>query len=268
MENIKGISNVQGIDQGSGETITIDDFKEKYGLNALKQGMILLCPDCNEELYVHGLSSLIINAGFNHKPGTTCLLENGFGKGLAAPSDWDIENGKRIRELLHNKVFISKLYCFCHSICLKKNLSVDKFCELVREADKRNLWRAKDLEDWVIGFLLLLFGDFKGEPSRVNPNKEPEPYVFRFYLMKRDEIFRKFLSTIRNKRIDIKDVCLGKDYQLYKVFDNGNKMNFSTGNPYPVTMTTWERFGEDFEKTLKSDSEALLNQIKQLRERK
>lgn len=247
--------------------ITIDDFKEKYGLNALKQGVVLLCPNCNEELYVHGISSLKINAGFNHKPGTACLLENGFGKGLAAPSDWDIENGKRIRGLLQDKEFISKLYCFCHSLCLKKNLSVNRFCELVREADKRNLWRAKDLDDRIIGFLLLLFGDFRGKSSKTDQNKEQKPYTFRFYLMKRGEILRKFLSTISNRKININDICLGKDYQLFKVFDNGNKMNFPAGNPYPVSTATWERFSDDFEKTLKSDSEELVKQIKQLKEK-
>ena len=244
--------------EGTSTLISIDTFKRKYGEKALKEGLKLICPACKGALHTYAVISLKKKPSFHHYLNTSCIYSDEKSNSFAAPRAWDIENGKRIRSLLEDKEFISKLYCFCLKLCKKGNLPVNKFVELVKRADKRNLWSHGGLEEWVIGFLLLVLDDFEGE------SQKKEKYIFRFFLEK--DIKRLDEGILQsNIKIAIDDLMAREDYFLVKVFGNGKFMNASEGNPYKVSRNNWIEFSHDYEWAFDNQGERLVQKIKELK---
>jgi len=245
--------------KNSSKLIYIDEFKRKYGLKSLDKGLELICPSCKNDLHVYAKSSIKVSARFHHGPGSSCLYVDGREGYLSLPNSWDIENGIKIRDALENKEFISKLYCFCLKLCGKGTLPVDKFLNLVKKADKRNLWACSGLEDWVIGFLLLVLDDFTGQTDA------GRSYVFRFFLEK-NRIDKSAYLEKNQKKIDINEILKGEEFFLVRVFDNGKIKNFPAGNPYPVIKDIWLEFTQNFEWAYLNHGEKLVTRIQRLRE--
>jgi hypothetical protein len=260
---------LEAIIKSEGRIVTIDEFLRKYGLISIKNGLELICPACDGKLYVYGATSINVQSSFNHRPNTSCTLMSDYNKGISAPSEFDLMNGRRIRALLEQKEFISKLYCFCLALCGKKNLPVDKFCELIKKADKRNLWRIKGLEEWVIGFLLLILDDFEGLRETKDNKQKVMKYTFRFFLKEHLSQHQKIVAPSKENKpqqqIKIEDLWKKGGYYLYKVFSSGTLMTYPAGNPYPVNIDSWERFLEQFETVMKDFGKDLANEVKNLK---
>ena len=248
----------QALIKESNKLISIDVFKRQYGEQALREGLKLICPACKNELYTYGLVSLKREARFQHNPGTSCIYVDDRGEYLAAPNGWDIENGKYLRLALEDKEFISKLYCFCLTLCRNGNLPVNKFIELVQRADRRNLWSHSGLKEWLVGFLLLVLDDFQGGA------KEDKKYIFRFFLKKNIKDLKN-LPPKSGTKIKIEDLIENEDYYLVKVFDNGNLMKLPEGNPYNVNRVNWEKFSKNYEWVMSNQGDRLIQKIKDLR---
>lgn len=247
--------------KGSNQLITIEEFKRKLGLAAIdKHELELVCPACNNALHPYGLTSLMVLAGFHHNPGTTCIYTEDRDSLFKEPGRWDLENAARLLAKLADKEFISKLYCFCHKLCGKGGLKVEKFCELIKKANSRNLWGCGGLEEWVIGFLLLVLDDF--EAKSISIPKEVK-YVFRFYLKDYKELHMKQQNAEDRKqsKIRIEDIWEKGNYFLYKVFASGVMTRLPEGNPYPVSREVWEEFSKNYEWIKKDLSELLLKRI-------
>ncbi len=245
--------------KGTNKLITIDTFKRQYGEKAVRDGLELICPACRNIVHPYALVSFRRKACFHHNPNTSCIYLDERDSYIAIPKQWDIESGKRLRASLGDKEFISKLYCFCLTLCRRGNLPVDKFIGLVKKADKRNLWSHAGLEEWIIGFVLLVLDDFEAE------DKSGRPYVFRFLL---EQNFTKPnpLITKSKQKVDIEDLTQQGDYFLVKVFDNGNLMRHPEGNPYLVSKDSWKKFSKEYEWAYKNQGDRLLKRVKELKE--
>ena len=247
--------------KGSNQLITIEECKRKYGLASIdKHGLELVCPACNNSLYPYAIASLKVSAGFHHNPGTTCICREDRDGLFKEPGEWDVAGAIALRARLQDKEFLSKLYCFCHKLCGNGGLKVDKFCELIRKADSRNLWGCKGLEEWVIGFVLLVLDDFEMKSN--NPPYETK-YVFRFFLKNYKALDLKQLKQDDRKqsKMRIEDLWEKGDYFLYKVFASGVMMNVPEGNPYQVSKEMWEEFSKNYEWVKKELSELLLKKV-------
>jgi hypothetical protein len=238
---------LKAVIKGTNKFLSIEEFKSKYGLKSLEEGMELECPACKNKLYVYGITSIRVGAGFHHYPNTSCIYVDDHNEYLSTPKEWNLENGNKIRTALKNKEFISKLYCFCLKLCGKKKLSIDKFLALINKADKRNLWACSGLEEWILGFLLLVLDDFQGELKE--PSSPRKIYTFRFFLKKGDAAHTKEFAQMINhsSKIDLEDLLTSEQYYLFKVFGNGKLMDQDESNPYPVNRETWKHCLADYQ---------------------
>ena len=120
------------------------------------------------------------------------------------------------------------LYAFCNTLCGRsKRLGVQKFNELVREADRRNVWGYKGLPVWALPFVLLALRDFEGFSGR-----RQRRFVFRFVLKE-------------SPPPRLEDVWESGTYHLLRVFDGGGVMDFPPGNPYPIRKDIWQLYSRE-----------------------
>jgi hypothetical protein len=182
------------------------------------------------------------------------------------PSEWDLENAAMLRAKLQNKEFISKLYCFCHKLCGKGGLKVDKFCELIKKANNRNLWGCRGLEEWVMGFLLLVLDDFEVK-SDLPPHETK--YLFRFFLKnyKALDLKQQKQADRKQSKIRIEDIWEKGEYFLYKVFASGVMMSLPEGNPHVVSKEVWEEFSKNYEWVKKELGDLLLKKVGEVYEK-
>ncbi len=168
--------------KGTTRLLTVDEVVQDYGLRPHENGIETLCPSCSEPVYLYGAVSLKVSKRFHHHDSRDCVLSNRVSDLWIHSNHWDFERGKRIRQFLSEGDALKKLYTFCNNLCGRhKRLGVEKFNELVLEADRRNLWCYKDIPLWAVPYLLLALRDFQGY------GKDPKkPFVFRFVLKEKE----------------------------------------------------------------------------------
>lgn len=233
----------------------IHKFKGKYQNNEIE----LQCPACDQPVYLYGYKSIEVQGRLQHFPHTTCIFYEDVCKGVGGFSSYNFENGKRLRDLVETKEFASKLYCFCLELCGRDNLSVKSFCNLIKTADRKKLWMAAGLEEWVLGFLLLLLKDFVApDPEGFKQRTDKNRYQFRFVLVEegREE---------KTRKIKPEDIWEKGGFILKKVFESGQLMKLIEGNPFDVSLDKYEKYTSRWETTQKNFGEELIKTIKLLK---
>lgn len=215
--------------KGTERLVTVETLISDHGMTPQEKGIETVCPVCSEPVYVYGAISLVVAKRFHHYEGGECILSPRVYDHWVKASDWDFERGQRIRKILSEGDALKKLYTFCNNLCgRKKRLGIEKFNELVSEADRRNLWCYKDIPLWVVPYLLLTLRDFQGYGKELK-----KPFVFRFLLKEKPPK-------------DIKEVWESERFHLLRVFEKGRQMDYPPGNPYALTKEIWEQQSKDY----------------------
>ncbi len=165
---------------------------------------------------------------FHHFEGADCVLSHKESRWIKT-SDWDFERGRQLRAFFSEGDGLKQLYAFFKELCgRKRHLSVKAVCQIIKEADRINLWSYKGVEVWTIPFLLLCLRDFEGYGKA-----SKETFLFRFVLKGRPP--KKLKKVWENEK-----------FHLLRVFDGGRVMDFPLGNPYPIRKDVWEQYSKEF----------------------
>lgn len=212
------------------QLVTVGECCTLYGLKSENRGIHLFCPLCHQPVFMYGANSMNVTARFHHLEGAEeCSFSNNLGARYSwlIPRDVDIEGGKRLKESVFEKENLRQIYAFCHYLLRKQPFPTEKFCKLIKLADRRNIWVYRDLPFWAVGYILMTLCDFEG--ARNDGTK----YIYRFVL-----------GEDRPKTIEGLWENEGR-YNLHKVFDGGKIMDYPPGNPYEVSEENFYRFSSN-----------------------
>ena len=160
----------------TGRLVTPEQFIGLEGPGYREKGILPLCPQCEAPLSPYGVHSLKVASRFDHPDGSQCPLSSTPDSRYAhlAPTDWDLEQGKRLRSALCDdptRASLKAVYAACLAMCGK--LSGAEFAAMCRKADHFQVWRYKGLTlTWLPYVLVTLMDlpvieDYRSDPMRI-----------------------------------------------------------------------------------------------------
>ncbi|MGK2742267.1 hypothetical protein ACSHT0_15385 [Tepidicaulis sp. LMO-SS28] len=170
----------------NGPLVDVEEFIRRATSNYKAKRKFPYCPACGSVLEVYGPNSTNVMSRFDHPnappsidPLDECDLSSRRDPrfdGLA-PSGWDHQRGIKIRAQFFAEENVKRAYVFCLRLCRIKNLPLSLWSELIKRADRKNIWSYKDIQLWTIPYILLSLGNFTGTGKRGS-------YDFHFILQK------------------------------------------------------------------------------------
>lgn len=210
-----------------GPLVTVSEFLGLAGRNYKNKGVFPHCPACQEILEIYGAHSVAVTPRFDHQnlppnsdPFSDCILANrgdGRFKDLE-PNGWDYEQGKILREDFFRDDSLRRAYSFSLHMCGVKNLSANQFGQLIERADRRNVWSYRGITPWVIPYILITLGDFRGVSS---VSQKVFDFHFVFEKPKKSPADVLWLSP--------------EECSIIKLFSRTNKPFDTADNPYPLS---------------------------------
>ena len=180
--------------------ITVEEFYRLYS-REYEQGLIYpVCPNCGRKLILYGIHSLEVKARFNHpEHSENCELSDT--KKAAQIPDYDFQNRKILDEL-KNQENRKKIYAVCKDI-INNKFKFSEFYELEKIAKNRNIYYYKNLEIWMIPYILLTLKNFD-----IMKKNGDGLYTVQFVLK------NSLRATIGNKHLK---------FELNKIFSDSKK---------------------------------------------
>lgn len=166
---------IRAINPKNGKYVTVAEFLAEFGANYKEKNVIPKCPCEGCDLYIRGSHSPNIISGFSHMPNknSTCRCRNQYDGPLGIPG----YDGLLFKDEFCKEINIKKVYQICHDACGKKNFPINKYKELIKKANQRNVWSYVDIKIWMLPYILLTFDDFTAK------DKNNQEYEFRFILL-------------------------------------------------------------------------------------
>ncbi len=160
----------------TGRLVTPEQFITLEGPDYRAKGVLPLCPQCDAPLSPYGVHSLKVMARFDHPDGSHCPLSSTPDLRYAhlAPTDWDLEQGKRLRAALCDepgRANLKAVYAACLALCGK--LTGLEFAAMCKKADYFQVWRYKGLTLMWLPYVLvtltdlLAVEDYRPDPLRL-----------------------------------------------------------------------------------------------------
>lgn len=211
-----------------GSIITIDEYQRKGFHKRSGSKYIPYCRACGERVFPHALGSLNVEASFHHHPTPVdtpemniCPLSSKASKRYSALdcSEKDERSGRELRERFVKDGYVKKAYYFMLKSCGKGCLSYPTFEDVLRNANRKNVWNYVGMKAWMMPYVLLYVGDF------VDSNGE-KPYKFHF-IFSHDLEF-SMDNMLRNST----------GYMIERVFSNsGRSFNKRGCFSYPMEVS-------------------------------
>lgn len=182
----------------------------------------IYCLECRVVVTAKAINTLAVPAHFSHPPSPQGLSDlddcsraarsrrlRWFGE-----EDRDKQRGLRVRRAFFEEGAIKAAYAFCRKCVGNGNLPLIKFEEMIRRADRLDIWSYAGIEVWCVPHILLLLADFAVDTNQ----------ACHFALVKTSKI-----SAIWH---DPKPVRIKKLFS-----DSGNQAEKIAGlpNPHPIT---------------------------------
>ena len=166
----------KAIHQRTGALVTPEEFIALEGADHRNKGVLPLCPQCGAALAPYGVHSLKVMSRFDHPDGSQCPLSSTPDSRYAhlVPTDWDLEQGKRLRADLCDdptRANLKAVYAACLALCGK--LSGAEFAAMCRKADHFQIWRYRGVTlTWLPYILVTLMDlpvveDYRSDPMRI-----------------------------------------------------------------------------------------------------
>lgn len=149
----------------SGRPITPEDYEKEFGKpvdenRKTRDRPSALCPACKQSLHLKGELDPEVTTIFSHNPnsGACPIKESGKHKYSVLPDvDEDTDRSRKLKaSFLENWKF--------HWNRFRKyagHADIEDFIALIEYADKRNVWRYRNLEECEVVIVLLVIKDFK-----------------------------------------------------------------------------------------------------------
>lgn len=157
--------------------ITPKQFIAEFGPNYQERGIYPTCIYCGSNVFTYGVHSVNVTSRFMHFEGDSCIEDN---SGYNNFDDYDFDQFNRIKSEFCEATNLKKAYAFCLKCCGVGNLTTDKFLSLCTKANKKNIWAYKNIQVWMIPYILLTLDDFEAKTH----NGPTPTYMFRFVLDK------------------------------------------------------------------------------------
>ena len=152
----------KAIHQRTGALVTPEEFIALEGADHRSKGVLPLCPQCGAALAPYGVHSLKVMSRFDHPDGSQCPSSSTPDSRYAhlVPTDWDLEQGKRLRSALCDdptRANLKAVYAACLALCGK--LSGIEFAAMCRKADHLQVWRYKGVTLTWLPYVLVTLTD-------------------------------------------------------------------------------------------------------------
>lgn len=225
--------------QVNGQTITVEDFLARYGVDHAKQDIYPRCPICTERLFISSAFSTNRQTSFSHYKNSQCPLivkktkrgEVGFPFGIK-DIEFDISQSHKLKQqVINDDNTLKQLYAKCWKLSGKGCLSAEQFCEIVRLSVKSHIWAYENMTLAQLPYILVLLTDFPVEvgtqsacfDAKDNKKALPPPsHCYFRYVLRRHSKQKQSLKSFLNNR---------HDYYLQKTFLSG-KAYRSDKSPY------------------------------------
>ena len=153
----------------TGRLVTPEQFISLEGPGYRERGVLPRCPQCDAPLSPYGVHSLKVTSRFDHPDGSHCPLSSTPDSRYAhlAPTDWDLEQGKRLRSALcdePDRANLKAVYAACLALCGK--LSGLEFAAMCKKADYFQVWRYKGLTLTWLPYVLVTLTDLPIVPRK------------------------------------------------------------------------------------------------------
>ena len=206
-----------------GPLVTPKEFLDRAGPNYKEKGIIPYCPFCKEKAHLCGEHTLSISTRFDHvnidknvELKNSCPLRADSSDLL--PDGVDYARGTRLRKEFFEDKNLKLAYAFCLNMCKPGKLPSKAFREIIKRADKKNIWVYSNIPLWFVPYTLLTFGDFT---ASTKDGKGEYEFFFMFEKPKKITI-GNFLGQ-------------GKEGKIQKFFKPSGKLIDTRDNPYEVS---------------------------------
>lgn len=144
------------------------------------------CPACKEKLHTRAALTPEGSPCFCHYPHhesddlDICSLSSHTNRRLSVlrPTSWDHDAAKKTKAAFLEPGNLKTAYSFMWRLCGKGNLPTEIMQQIIRRADKHNIWAYKNMPLWFIPYILLALANFAGT------NKKGDPENFHFVIHK------------------------------------------------------------------------------------